>query len=296
MDLTGTKLEALSRAVLYEGHALFPYTRSAVKNTKTIPFGVVYPHGYAEHHPEVSAVMQTECLVTGGPDLCVQVIVRFLQRLGSAGAEVVEREVAVNEMPLRRLAMEGISLPIEFASLKGTVTLAARELEDLPQVFRVATRILNATTVASPATAGREEVFPWSFLSAHTILIATGGLFLSVLEPEAQWRSAAKRCQNFGAWPALVGEEDRVVLSSPIILYDHPQLADASTGDLFDATEIEEALLLHLSVLPDAEKKEIAGADEKLRQMLARAGNVTPEQMWKLHGTCHELLKPKDPR
>jgi hypothetical protein len=295
MDIAGAKLEALSRAVLYEGHSLFPYTRSAVKNTKSIPFGVVYPREYAERHPEVGSFMQTECLVTGGPDLRVRVTVRFLQRLGAAGAEVVEREVASDEVLLRRLVTEGVSMPIQFASLKGTVTLAAREVADLPQVFRLAARIVNATTVPAPATASRDEVFPWSFLSAHTILIATGGKFLSVLEPEPVWRSAAEQCQNFGTWPVLVGEEDHAVLSSPIILYDHPQVADASIGDLFDATEIEEALLLHLSVLPDAEKNEIAGADEKLRQMLARAGTVRPEQMWKLHGTCHELLKPKDP-
>jgi hypothetical protein len=116
-----------------------------------------------------------------------------------------------------------------------------------------------------------------------------------VLEPEAAWEPLAVACRNLGTWPVLVGGDDRTVLSSPIILYDHPQLADESTGDLFDATEIEEALLLHLSVLPDAEKKEIAGSDEKLRRMLERAEGVTPDQMRKLHGTCREIRKPKEP-
>jgi hypothetical protein len=359
--LDRANLEALSRAVLHEGHSLFPYTRSAVKNAKSIPFGVVYPQEYAQHHLEVSAVMQTECLVTGGPDLRVEVTIRFLQRPGSAGGETIERKTVSDTVPLGALTVKGVTLPIQFEHLRGTVTLAAREVEDVhilsvpprdgsaafrlqqpgispgspqapapassftllqpkgcapvqasgadvagqqyqgapvqgsPPVSRLTARIINITPIAGAATASREEMFPYCFLSAHTILTVTGGKFLSVLEPAPEWRSAAEQCQNFGTWPVLVGEDDRIVLSSPIILYDHPQLANESTGDLFDATEIEEALLLHLSALPEAEKDQIAGTDEKLRQMLARAGSVTPEQMWKLHGTCHELLKPKDP-
>ena len=179
MDLTGTKLEALSRAVLYEGHSLFPYTRSAVKNTKTIPFGVVYPHGYAEHHPEVSAVMQTECLVTGGPDLCVQVIVRFLQRLGRLARRWSSAKWRSTKCLCGGWQWRGLVYRSNSRASRALSRWPRARSEDLPQVFRVATRILNATPVASPATAGREDVFPWSFLSAHTILIVTGGMFLS---------------------------------------------------------------------------------------------------------------------
>jgi hypothetical protein len=295
MEIAQAKIEALSRAVLYEGHSLFPYTRGAVKNAKPIPLGVVYPHEYVEHHPEVGAVLQTECLVAGGPNLSVQVVVRFLQRMGTAGSEVFEREVASGAVALAALESEGVSLPIQFPNLAGTVTFAVREAEALTRVFRLTVRIGNETPVPAPAAASREAVFPCSFLSAHTMLTVDGGKFLSVLEPAPEWQPAAEQCQNFGTWPVLVGEDDRTVLSSPIILYDHPQLADASTGDLFDATEIEEALLLHLSVLPDAEKKEIAGADEKLRQMLERVERVTPDQMGTLHGICREIPKPQDP-
>jgi hypothetical protein len=295
MHLADSRIDALSRAVLYEGHSLFPYTRGAVKNSKAIPFGVVYPGDYSKHHPEVGSVMQTECLVSGRSDLRLQVTIRFLQRIGPTGSEVVEREVASGTMPLVELSNEGVALPIRFLNLTGWVTFAARETETLRRVHRVLVRIVNTTPVAEPARATRDDMFPSSFLSTHTILNAHLGRFLSVLEPEAAWEPLAEACQNLGTWPVLVGEDDRTVISSPIILYDHPQLADESTGDLFDATEIEEALLLHLSVLPDAEKQDIAGSDEKLRRMLERAESVTPEQMRKLHGTCHEIRKPKEP-
>ena len=36
-------------------------------------------------------------------------------------------------------------------------------------------------------------------------------------------------------------------------------------GDLFDSLEIEEALMLHFSVMSEEEKQKIAQSDEKLR-------------------------------
>jgi hypothetical protein len=49
-----------------------------------------------------------------------------------------------------------------------------------------------------------------------------------------------------------------VVLSSPIILYDHPAIAKESAGDLFGATEIDEILALRVLTLTDDEKAERA--------------------------------------
>ena len=47
------------------------------------------------------------------------------------------------------------------------------------------------------------------------------------------------------------------MLGAAIVLPDHPQIAPESRGGLFDSTEIEEALLLHVKVLSDAEREEI---------------------------------------
>ena len=66
------------------------------------------------------------------------------------------------------------------------------------------------------------------------------------------------------------------MLGAAIVLPDHPQIAPESRGDLFDGTEIEEALLLHVLALSDGEREEIAEQDPAVREMLERALRPTP--------------------
>ncbi len=68
------------------------------------------------------------------------------------------------------------------------------------------------------------------------------------------------------------------------MLPDHPSLAPESLGNLFDNTEIEEALLLHVHALSDGEREEIAEQDPAVREMIERAAAATPEDMISLHG------------
>jgi hydrogenase maturation protease len=82
----------------------------------------------------------------------------------------------------------------------------------------------------------------------------------------------------------LVGEADDALLGTAIVLPDHPRLAPESRGDLFDGTEIEEALLLHVMALSDAERDEIARQDPAVRAMVARAAAATPADLLALHG------------
>ncbi len=46
------------------------------------------------------------------------------------------------------------------------------------------------------------------------------------------------------------------MISSPIILYDYPQIAPESPGDLFDGAEIDEILTLRILTMTDEEKQE----------------------------------------
>ncbi|HSO99469.1 MAG TPA: hypothetical protein VLP43_10995, partial [Solirubrobacteraceae bacterium] len=69
-----------------------------------------------------------------------------------------------------------------------------------------------------------------------------------------------------------------------IVLPDHPEIAPESRGGLFDSTEIEEALVLHVQALSDGERAEIEAADPAVREMVARAAAVTPEEIVRLHG------------
>ena len=80
---------------------------------------------------------------------------------------------------------------------------------------------------------------------------------------------------------------DDAVLGAAIVLPDHPQIAPESRGGLFDSTEIEEALLLHVHALSDAEREEIERQDPAVREMVARAAAATP-------GGDHRAARPRD--
>jgi hypothetical protein len=102
---------------------------------------------------------------------------------------------------------------------------------------------------------------------------------------------AAANCKNIGTWPVLVGEEGQrdAMLSSPIILYDYPQIAPESPGALFDGTEIDEILTLRIMTLTDQEKLEMSLSDQRAREILERTESMPPEQFMKMHGVLRGL-------
>jgi hypothetical protein len=175
------------------------------------------------------------------------------------------------------------------ASIAGTIELAAQRLE--PGVFKLSARISNNSRFESGAPVTREEALTRSLVSAHTILEARDGEFISLVDPPEKYRDFALACQNFGTWPVLVGEEARrdTMLSSPIILYDYPQIAPESPGDLFDGGEIDEILSLRIMTLTDEEKQEMRQSDARARQILERTENLPDEQLAKLHGALRGL-------
>jgi hypothetical protein len=128
-------------------------------------------------------------------------------------------------------------------------------------------------------------------VSIHSIIHAAGGEFVSLLDPPEQWKDAAAGCQNAGTFPVLAGEEGQrdLLLSSPIILYDYPQIAPESPGDLFDGTEIDEILALRILTLTDIEKQEVRSGDDRARRILERTEMLPPEHFQKLHGALRNL-------
>ena len=61
-----------------------------------------------------------------------------------------------------------------------------------------------------------------------------------------------------------------MLLCSPIILYDYPQIAPESAGDFFDGTEMDEMLTLRVMTLTDEEKDEMRSGDDRVRNLLER--------------------------
>ena len=132
-------------------------------------------------------------------------------------------------------------------------------------------------------------------MSAHSVLEVRGGEFISLSDPPETYRECALACQNVGTWPVLVGEEGQreMMLSSPIILYDYPQIAPESPGDLFDGAEIDEILSLRIMTMTEEEKREMRQSDERARKILERTKTMPEEQFMKLHGALRGLRAVK---
>jgi len=162
-------------------------------------------------------------------------------------------------------------------------------------LFKITVQIRNKTPFENAEEKSREDALLSSIVSTHTILGVAGGEFVSLLEPPDELREAAESCQNIKTYPILVGEEgDRdCMLSSPIILYDYPQIAPESAGDLFDGAEIDEILTLRIMTLTDEEKREMRGIDDRARKILERTEMMPEEQLLKMHGAMRGLNKAK---
>jgi hypothetical protein len=170
--------------------------------------------------------------------------------------------------------------------LAGRVHVAADRVEQ--GLYRISVRIENATGWTGD---GREDALRQTFCSTHTVLRAGGGAFVSLTDPPEHRRDAAAACENDGTWPVLVGEEgDRdTLLSSPIILSDHPRIAPESPGDLFDGGEIDQMLVLNILSLTEEERREMRDADPRTREILERTEALTEEEIMRLHGAIREV-------
>jgi hypothetical protein len=308
----------IADAVLYEGYILYPYRASAQKNQSRWQFGVVMAPGYAAAEDSESSVTRAECVLehTGSPS--VTVLLRFLQvQRRTAGAETwdeaVEREV---EATADAAALFGAGVTHEFTvpggedreegvtglvrrrePLAGAITVRAAEVPGPWRAVRLQVVVSNRTEL-SATPRHRDDALPTALIAAHTIITVTGGQFISMTDPPEWARPAVAECRNEGGWPVLADPDGgrEVVLSSPIILYDHPELAAESPGELYDGTEIDEILTLRTLALSDAEKAEARATDPRAAALLDRVESMDPQTMARLHGTIRSLRPAAGPR
>jgi hypothetical protein len=255
-------VERLLSTLLYEGYALYPYTRGATKNATPTPFGIVYPAAYAAGSPHMFDRARMQLVL-------------------EPGGEVTGTLAFLDENGERRVDVEA-DATVEFAfdAVRGRVRLATTPLAG--GLVRVAMCVHNTTEV--PEGLDRAEALRSSLRSTHLVAHAPGGRFASPVTPGPIAAAAVAACEHINIFPVLASDNDDTVLGATIVLPDHPQIAPESHGDLFDATEIEEALLLHVLALSDAERESIAQQDPKVREMLARADAEGPEVLKRLHG------------
>lgn len=231
----------------------------------------------------------------------------------STWQEAEEREVVLAEVTLGELTARPLRFPFSYPGgrrsepVRGeageVVGILVREqqaiagdveasaVEAAEGTFRLTIRVANRTPLGESGGGSRDEALLRALVSTHEILGVRDGQFVSLMDPPDGCRDIAGACRNVGAWPVLVGEEGQtdLMLSSPIILYDYPQVAPESQTAFFDGTEIDEMLTLRVMTMTDEEKNAMAAVDEKTCALLAKVDAMTPDDMRALHGAVRAL-------
>ncbi len=300
---------AVADAVLYEGYVLYPYRASSAKNQVRWQWGVLMPPHVVALDPSERSSNRTDVVVDGSRGT-LRATVRFLQVQrrhveDAAGArvdrldvgdtsyvpwdEACEREVVL-DVPLDRDLDTSVDVPggTDAEELDGgrlvrvrePLTVGVRTHVERPvspyPVTLVTLRVENRTAGGDPGgdrSGRRPEWLRRALVACHVLLELEHAAFVSQLDPP-QWASGfVAGCVNDGVFPVLAGPDGQagLVLSSPIILYDHPQLAPQSESSFFDALEIDELLSLRTATLTDEEKREMRG-DRPADRLAARRG------------------------
>jgi hypothetical protein len=303
--------DKIAAAILYEGYMLYPYRETSTKNVQRWNFGTLYPRQYAEaQRPAEKFSMVTECLLKTNGNVRLDVRARFLhlvRRRGTASRnwdEGIERSCDLKDLRLDEL----VSCPLQHKfSFNEFDTFLNQHADAVPApkailgqlivepqmirdgLYKLSIQVLNNTPMA--AERPRDEAILQAFVSAHALLGISEGEFISLLDTPDEFREAAAGCTNIGAFPVLVGQpgQSSMMLCSPIILYDYPQIAPESAGDFFDSTEMDEMLALRVLTLTDEEKQEMRAGDGRARKILERTEALPQDFLAKVHGAIRGM-------
>ncbi|WP_240203094.1 hypothetical protein [Streptomyces actuosus] len=229
---------------------------------------------------EVEATVALDRLLTG--DLCLPA--------GSAPGEEHESVAGGAGRVVRRREQ-----------VDAVTTVRAEPLRDgppgAPALHRLRVRTENTGPARCGATAPRGEALAHALMATHTLIGGEGVEFVSLTDPPDDCEEHARACRNVHTFPVLGGEPGcgEVVLSSPILLPDHPQVAPESPGDLHDAAEIDEILTLRTLLLTDEEKREARATDRRAADILDRVESMPPEIFARLHGAIRSLEPAAQP-
>jgi hypothetical protein len=276
MSNAGESFETLVRTLLWEGYALYPYTSGTAKNATPTPFGIVYPAAYAATTAGACDFLALRGLALAGTDAPLAAELRFLQTSGTRH-EASERRVAFAARTLGDLVARPHTKVFEHDGLRAVVRLAAAPRG--ADRHAVELRVDNSTAFEA-RDGGRAEALAAGLLSTLPFLRLGSGRFASPLDPV----DGGGDLRSENTFPVLASDDDDTLLGATIVLPEHPQIAPESRGDLFDGTEIEEALLLHVLALSDDERASIERDDPAVRAMIERAAAATPAEILALHG------------
>lgn len=321
MTSSWDRARAVADAVLYEGYLLYPYRGTSNKNQSRWQFGVLGPHGAADAGLGEDDALSAEFLVHDTQALTL--VVRFLQlqhrraeretddgrfeRVDElttpAGSwltwdEAVECEISFGplafedqpwSLPVAADAttdvepLEGGRLVRERREVRGVLGVTSEPDGDLR---RVSVRLANTGAAARD----KDDAIARSMIGTHIIAEVVGGQFISLLEPPAEATDAVSRCRQHRCFPVLAGPPGAqdMLLISPIILYDHPEVAEQSDTALYDCTEIDEILTLRVMTMTDEEKAQARATDPRAARIIDECDAMSPEAMGRLHGVLRD--------
>ena len=329
MTSSWDRARAVADAVLYEGYLLYPYRGTSSKNQSRWQFGVLGPPGAADAGLGEDDTLAAQFPVDS--DQAITMVVRFLQlqhrraeRELPGGAfepvdelntpsgswltwdEAVECEMSFGPiafddkpwtMPMVAPAateiepVDGGRLVRERQEVRGLLTISSEPDGDLR---RVSVRVSNVGESVCGKADGKDSVIARSMIGTHIIAEVVGGQFVSLLEPPSAAADAVPRCTQHRCFPVLAGPPGTqdMLLISPIILYDHPEVAEQSNTALYDCTEIDEILTLRVMTMTDEEKAQARATDPRAAQIIDQCDAMSPEAMARLHGVLRDPHVP----
>lgn len=323
MTANWDRVRAVADAVLYEGYLLYPYRGTSSRNQSRWQFGVLGPPGAADRGLGEDDTLAAQFVVDGAE--AINLVVRFLhlqhrqveRDLGggcfqavdelttASGSwltwdEAVEHETSFGPLTFDDPAQPW-SLPVTAPAATevervdgGRLVRHRREVSATVSVDiepdgvldRVSVRVRNT---GFPA-ADKNDAIARSLIGVHILAEAVGGQFISLIEPSRAAAEAVSRCRQHRCFPVLAGTPDvgNLLLISPIILYDYPEVAEQSSTALFDCTEIDEILTLRVMTMTDEEKAQARATDPLAAQLIERCDAMSPEAMARLHGVLRD--------
>jgi hypothetical protein len=317
------RARTVADAVLYEGYLLYPYRATSSRNQSRWQWGVLGPAGAADDGIGEDDTIAAQFLVDGAQ--AITLMVRFLhlqhrrterdtgfgrfepvdELITPTGSwltwdEAIECETSFGPLALDDPAqpwtlsltappatdieaVEGGRLVRHRREVSATLTVS---VEPDDALHRVSVRVVNN---GAPA-ADKDDAIARSLIGTHVIAEAIGGEFVSLLEPPPPAADAVSRCTRHRCFPVLAGPPGAgdLLLISPIILYDHPEVAEQSETALFDCTEIDEILTLRVMTMTDQEKAQARATDPRAAQIIDRCDAMSPEAMSRLHGALRD--------
>lgn len=315
------RARAVADAVLYEGYLLYPYRGTSSKNQSRWQFGVLGPPGAADAGLGEDATLAAQFLVQGAREL--HLVVRFLQlqhrraerevapgeylpvdQLTSAGGSWLTWDEAVEcERPFGPVALDGGPWTLSVTADAGTDIeileggRLVRQRREVRGVLRVAgeadgdlCRVSVRLSNVGDAAADKGDAIARSMIGTHLIAELAEGQFVSLLEPPPSASAAVSRCAQHRCFPVLAGPPGSrdLLLISPIILYDHPEVAEQSDTALYDCTEIDEILTLRVMTMTDEEKAQARATDPRAARIIDECDAMSPEAMARLHGVLRD--------